>query len=83
MTKCLLVHGINNQDNSKENIETTWVDAIRKGIATTGLTIPGDVEFKAAFYGDVLFEESESWNQNKSAVSPMSIESPDDDKMPV
>lgn len=79
MTTVLLIHGINNHDNSKENIEKTWSDALRSSAATTGLTIPDDVKFIAAFYGDVLFEETESWNKNKPASSPMSVESPDED----
>jgi len=79
MTTVLLIHGINNQNNSKENIEKTWSDALRSGAATAGLTIPDDVKFIAAFYGDVLFEETESWNKNKPASSPMSVESPDED----
>lgn len=79
MTIILLIHGINNQDNSKENIEKTWSDALRHGAVTIGQKIPSDVKFIAAFYGDVLFEETESWNKNKPASSHMSINSPDED----
>lgn len=79
MTTILLIHGINNQDNSKENIEKMWIDALRNGANTAGLTIPDDVQFIAAFYGDLLFEQTESWNNNKPASSPMSVESPDED----
>lgn len=79
MTTVLLIHGINNQGNSKENIEETWSDALRSGAAKAGLTMPNKMKFIAAFYGDVLFEETKSWNKNKPALSPMSIESPDED----
>jgi hypothetical protein len=79
MTTILLVHGINNQDNSKENIEETWSDALRHGAVAAGLAIPDDVKFIAAFYGDILFKETESWNKNKPASRPMSAESPDED----
>jgi len=79
MTKVLLIHGINNQNNSKQNIEKTWSDALRSGANTAGLTIADDVQFVAAFYGNVLFEETETWNKNKPASSPMSVESPDED----
>jgi hypothetical protein len=79
MTTVLLIHGINNQDNSKENIEKTWSDALRSGATSAGLTIFDDLKFIAAFYGDVLFEETESWNKNKPASRPMSTESPDED----
>lgn len=79
MTTVLLIHGINNQGNSKKNIEKTWSDALKRGAAQAGLTTPNDVKCIAAFYGDLLFEETESWNKNKPASSPMSIESPDED----
>jgi hypothetical protein len=79
MTTVILIHGINNQDNSKENIEKTWSDALRIGASTAGLTIPDDVQFIAAFYGDLLFEETESWKRDKPASSPMSVESPNED----
>ncbi len=79
MTTIILIHGINNQNNSKENIEATWSDALRSGAATAGLTLPDDVKWIAVFYGDVLFQEAESWKKNKPASTPMSVESPDDD----
>ena len=79
MKKVILIHGINNQDNSKENIEATWSSALKTGASAAGITMPNDVEFIAAFYGDILFEETESWSKNKAASSPMSVESPDED----
>jgi hypothetical protein len=79
MTTVLLIHGINNQDNSQENIKKTWSDALRFGATSAGLAISDDVKFIAAFYGDVLFEETESWDKNKPASRPMSVESPDED----
>ena len=79
MTKILLVHGINNQDNSKANIENTWSDSIRKGAREAGITLPNDIRFSAAFYGDLLDEETNSWKKNKSSSTPMSAASPDDD----
>lgn len=78
-TTILLIHGINNQENSKENIERTWSDALKIGAAEAGLVMPNGVKFLAAFYGDVLFDQSESWNKNKTSVLPMSAESPDED----
>jgi len=79
MTTILLIHGINNQDNSKENIEKTWSDAFRSGATNIGRAIPDDVNFLAAFYGDILFEETKSWKKNQPTSSPMSIASPDED----
>lgn len=57
MTKVLLIHGINNQDNSAENIKDEWSKALKRGAADSGLTIPDDTKFIAAFYGDVLFRK--------------------------
>lgn len=79
MPKLLLIHGINNQHNSKENIEKTWSDALKRSASTAGLIISDNVQFIAAFYGDLLFEETVSWNNDKPASSPMSIDSPDED----
>lgn len=79
MTTILLIHGINNQYNSKENIEKTWGDAIRINAASAGFRIPNNVKFRAAFYGDILDEETKSWKTNKPVSSPMSVSSPDED----
>lgn len=79
MTIVLFVHGINNQNNSKENIEQTWSEAIKSSADRLGLSIPADVRFKAAFYGDVLFRETESWDENKDTATPMSVNSPAED----
>lgn len=74
MTKILLVHGINNEANSKADIEKEWGDAIGSGVE-----IPEGVSMTAAFYGDVLYEETESWGQSREGVTAMSARSPADD----
>lgn len=79
MAVVLLIHGINNQNNSKENIEKTWKNAITRGASIIGPSIPDDTRFIAAFYGDILFKEANSWSENKLASSPMSVESSDSD----
>ena len=78
MTK-ILIHGINNQRNSKDKIERAWSDALQRGARAIGEKLPGDVEFSAAFYGDILHEETESWSANASAAQRMSAISPDED----
>jgi hypothetical protein len=81
MATVLLIHGINNQDNSKENIETQWAEALRKGATAAGLSIPDGTRFLAAFYGDILYQETESWDPDaeKPGVRAMSAKSPDED----
>lgn len=79
MTTVLFIHGINNQTNSKANIEQTWRGALESASAASGLIIPKSVTWHAAFYGDVLYSETESWQTSKPATRPMSINSPDDD----
>ena len=74
MTKILLVHGINNENNTKATIEQDWGDAIRSGV-----NMPDNASITAAFYGDVLHRETESWGQNEEVAAPMSAGSPDED----
>ena len=69
MTQVLLIHGINNEKNSKQNIENTWIDALSVGVSKAGGSIPNDVSFRAAFYGDVLKAETDSWGQRSSHTS--------------
>ena len=79
MATIVLIHGINNQDNSKENIEKTWRKAIIQGTQAAGLSLSEEITFVAAFYGDILFQETKSWQKNKASSQPMSTESPDED----
>lgn len=81
MATILLIHGINNQNNSKEKIECAWEKALKIGARAAGLSIPNDACFKAAFYGDILYQETESWNQNteKPGIQAMSTGSPSED----
>ncbi len=79
MTKILLIHGINNQGKSEEIIRSSWGDALRKGAVAAGMSIPDDVTFHAAFYGDLLHEETESWVKSGPAVTPMGPDALDSD----
>ncbi len=79
MTNFIFIHGINNQNNSKENIEKTWSDALKKNSESSGVRMPDNMKFIAAYYGDVLNEETLSWRSNNTTSIPMSIDSPDED----
>lgn len=59
--RVILIHGINNQGNSAEVIAETWVTWLKEGVASANLTLPDGLKFEAAFYGDLLHEETEAW----------------------
>lgn len=72
MTTIILIHGINNENNSAERIEQDWPEIIRKTAEKMGKTLPADTKFKAAFYGQTLFEETENWSSENEGVVRMS-----------
>ena len=75
MTEIWLIHGINNEGNSKKLIEKNWVESINIGASGLGKLLPDRIEFKAAFYGDVLHEETMNWTAFGSSAKPMSASS--------
>jgi len=79
MTKVLLIHGINNETNSAKNIEATWVKALEAGVTACGKAMPPGLTFKAAFYGDILFAETNSWGDAQDSTTTMGANSPDQD----
>lgn len=81
MTKIILIHGINNQNNSAERIVDEWREALRRGAAKLGVEWPAAPEFAAAFYGDILHEETSSWGAATEAVSAMGPDALEEDKV--
>lgn len=79
MTKLIFIHGINNQDNSASVIRDQWTEALSDSLRNLGLSLPSDIEVDAAFYGDVLHHETQSWGKSLGSASAMSVNSPDDD----
>lgn len=79
MTKLVLIHGINNQDNDAERIERDWIEAVQKGLARQNLTWPDGLDVRAAFYGKTLDEETISWGKSFEGASAMSAASPPED----
>lgn len=77
MTKVLLIHGINNQGKSRDIIRESWAASIQEAATAAGVRVPTNTEFIAAFYGDVLHEETESWSKNKRSATKMGVDSPD------
>jgi len=76
--KILFIHGIKNEENSEENIKKTWSKALKESLVNVGVNLAGTDNFEAAFYGDVLFDELNSWD-NENSATPMSTDSPDED----
>jgi hypothetical protein len=52
--RVLLVHGRSQQRQDPATLKATWVDALKRGAAAAGKTIPADVEFAFPYYGDTL-----------------------------
>jgi hypothetical protein len=75
----ILVHGINNQDLSKDEIEERWIEAIKMGVGRSTSISWSDVSVKTAYYADVLHEAEQDWITFNSALKPMSVNSPDSD----
>ena len=79
MPTLILIHGINNENNSSANIRENWVEALQEGGSRSGRELPVNLNVRAAFYGDLLAKETDSWRQSSDAVSSMSAESPPSD----
>jgi len=76
MVQVIFVHGINNEKNSKEKIERDWARALQDGAKNAGLKIPDNIKFTAAFYGDILKTETDSWGKQEKKLKPITNESP-------
>ncbi|MEM8971834.1 MAG: hypothetical protein AAGD43_07230 [Pseudomonadota bacterium] len=79
MTTIILIHGINNHDNSREDIERNWSMALREGLAKIGVSLPGNAGFRTVYYAEVLKERADTWGAASDAATPMSATSPASD----
>lgn len=77
----IFVHGINNQDNTREEIERLWLDALK---AASGKDEAwwSNINVHTAYYADILYEAEQTWDSVKNTATAMSISSPDDDFAP-
>ncbi|RDL47661.1 hypothetical protein BLJAPNOD_05382 [Ensifer sp. M14] len=67
MFKIILIHGINNHQRSAEEIGSEWQTALLEGMRQIRFTPSiSDIRFQAAYYGDVLYEETEEWARQGS-----------------
>lgn len=78
----IFVHGINNEDLSVTDIQSLWVGALRRGLGTPANSWWGSVNIRTAYYADVLDEAEKAWGISSATVTPMSVDSPDQDFAP-
>jgi hypothetical protein len=52
--RVLLVHGRGQQGQDAVMLKAAWVEALKRGAAAAGKTIPANVEFAFPYYGDTL-----------------------------
>lgn len=52
--RLMLVHGRSQGGKVPADLETTWMETLRKGLKKAGLTLPNDVEVDFPFYADRL-----------------------------
>src|SRR5688500_16638848 len=63
--RLILVHGINNEENTREQIEKDWLDAIREGWAAAGLAPKNLPQVVTAYYAKELVDAT---NRKVAAV---------------
>jgi hypothetical protein len=71
MRDCQLffVHGINNEGDTAENIEETWLRSLEDGWRAAECTVEGSrLRTRAAYYGDKLAESTNRWDRNKLSI---------------
>lgn len=82
MRRLIFVHGINNQTNTKAEIEANWASALRGALGALGDAWWSEVEFRTAYYADVLFNEEQSWDGGAEPVAAMSVGARESDYAP-
>ncbi|PBB65510.1 hypothetical protein CK228_27780 [Mesorhizobium sp. WSM4312] len=82
MRRLIFVHGINNQDLTKAQIETSWSKSFRDTLGRLADAWWDDVEIRTAYYADVLYKEEQSWESGAQAVAAMAVGGPDSDYAP-
>lgn len=58
--RLVLVHGINNENRSAQEIESSWMDELKFAWKSAGLTIPNNFAIKTANYGTELANFSQT-----------------------
>lgn len=71
MATIIGVHGIGHQFSGEHSLGEQWLPAIKDGLARAGKTLPDEILFKCAFYGDLFRPEG------KGAIPPYSAQDVD------
>lgn len=80
MTRLILVHGINHQDSSLNQVADEWLGALKAAWKKCGHAVDlGSVEIKCAFYGTLLYEETRTWTASKDIVEMSAEQGEEDD----
>lgn len=82
MRRIIFVHGINNQNSTKAEIETHWATALRGALGPLSDPWWSEVEFRTAYYADKLFAEEQSWDGGAEPVAAMSVGARESDYAP-
>lgn len=72
MTRLIFIHGINNEKNSARLIRDDWTRALEVGSSAKASEFLQHTDVVAAFYGDVLFDESNAWDGSMDHARRMS-----------
>jgi hypothetical protein len=73
--RLVFVHGINNQEYSAQRIRDDWRNGLKQVWEKNGQKVDlNRVQIDAAFYGDVLDEQTRTWDKRGKDVTEMSAE---------
>tara|TARA_B100000678_G_scaffold281043_1_gene278378 strand:+ start:1904 stop:2806 length:903 start_codon:yes stop_codon:yes gene_type:complete len=75
MSRLILIHGINNEKNSDKLIREDWTRALAIGASSDPKDFLTGTEIRTAFYGKLLFDETNSWDGSMDHARHMSASS--------
>ena len=79
MRRLIFVHGINNEDSTAAHIQNTWAASLKAAVGPRADDWWGDVDFRTAYYGKTLADETANWDKAQDAGARMSAGSPPED----
>jgi hypothetical protein len=82
MRRLIYVHGINNQEYSRDQISDAWSNALKGTLGQLAAGWWGEIEVRTAYYADILHKEEQSWDGLSDAVVAMGADSPNGDYVP-
>ncbi len=79
MKRLVFIHGINNELNSRDQIETMWANALSSSEKYAGENWLDGVEIRTAYFADLLAQETADWEKVNASGTRMSADAPDED----